>query len=91
LCPTTSQKNFFGTNEYRRPPPRRQKIFGQCTILGVKKTEQHIANIAQFLSKYCTTTFILTTNCALFGFFAFLFLTLQTRTDFLSKEQTIFR
>jgi hypothetical protein len=42
------------------PTPPRQKIFGQCTILGVKKNfpELLIANIAQFLSEYCTTTFI---------------------------------
>jgi hypothetical protein len=40
------------------PPPRRQKIFGQCTILGVKKnfSEQLIANIAQFSRQYCRTT-----------------------------------
>jgi hypothetical protein len=42
------------------PPPRRQKNFGQCTILGVKKIfpELLITNIAQFLCEYCTTTSI---------------------------------
>jgi hypothetical protein len=53
------------------PPPPRQKIFGQCTILGVKKNfpEKYLGNIAQFLSEYGTTTLIGTTNCGLFGFF----------------------
>ena len=38
----------------------RAEKFGQCTILGVKKIfpELLIANIAQFFSEYCTTTFI---------------------------------
>jgi hypothetical protein len=42
------------------PSPRRQKIFSQCTILGVKKnfSELPIANKAQFLCEYCTTTLI---------------------------------
>ena len=29
-------KKFSGENLFRRPPPRRQKNFGQCTILGVQ-------------------------------------------------------
>jgi hypothetical protein len=71
------QKNFFRNKliSATSPPPPHQKIFGQCTILGVKKNfpEQLLANIAPFLREYCTTTFIWTTNCGLSRFFAFLF------------------
>ena len=39
--PDYSQNIFCGRNKFRRPPPpsppRRQKNFGQCTILGVQK------------------------------------------------------
>jgi hypothetical protein len=36
-------KNFSGANLFGRPPPppRRQKSFGQCTILGVQKFFGH--------------------------------------------------
>jgi hypothetical protein len=61
ICPTFRivpdhfQKFFFRNNFFSAtsPPP-------QCTILGVKRffSEPQIANIAQLLSEYCTTTFI---------------------------------
>jgi hypothetical protein len=60
---------FFWPNYYwRPPPPRRQKIFGQFTILGVKKNfpELLIANIIQFFGEIGTTSFIWTTNRAAF-------------------------
>jgi hypothetical protein len=34
-------KNFSGENLFIRPPPSRQKNFGQCTILGVQKFFGH--------------------------------------------------
>jgi hypothetical protein len=45
----------------------------RAAILGVKKNfpERSIVNIAQFFREYCATTFILTTNCGIFGFLAF--------------------
>jgi hypothetical protein len=75
IVPDHFQKKFFldKINIGDLSPPRRQKIFGQCTILGVKKNfpELWITNIAQFFGEYCTTTFIWTTNRGLFCFFCF--------------------
>jgi hypothetical protein len=48
--------------------------FSDCARPLLKKfPELFIANIAQLLSEYCTTTFISTTNCGLLGFLPFYF------------------
>jgi hypothetical protein len=79
IVPDHFKKNIFSTKLISaNPPPRRQKNFGQCTILGVKKIFP--ANIARLPLFEQQTA----------GFLAFLFHTLQTRTNFLSKKQTIF-